>query len=307
MEPLSYYSNGKLLLTGEYFVLEGAKALALPLKLGQSLEVFTVKNNEGVAFWNTFVNGNLWFQVIMYTNNFEIRATSDVDKAKYLINLWKAAQELANTKDDPTVTLFINCNLTFQPEWGFGSSSSLISNMANWFEVDPYSLLWRVSEGSGYDIACARTYGPIIYQLDNKIPEVETVNFRPSFSENIYFIYLGNKQISEKSIWANKELIAKSKHVCSEISQLTAEIVQAGSLSDFNHLIERHEQLVARTLKLERVKKLHFQDSPGEVKSLGAWGGDCVLATHPGTENEARKYFNNKGFYTIFTYNQLVL
>ena len=34
----SYFSNGKLLLTSEYGVLGGAKALALPCKKGQNLE-----------------------------------------------------------------------------------------------------------------------------------------------------------------------------------------------------------------------------------------------------------------------------
>jgi mevalonate kinase len=33
----TFYSNGKLLITGEYLVLDGAKAFALPTKFGQSL------------------------------------------------------------------------------------------------------------------------------------------------------------------------------------------------------------------------------------------------------------------------------
>ena len=36
-EQLTYYSNGKLLITGEYVVLDGATALAIPTKYGQSL------------------------------------------------------------------------------------------------------------------------------------------------------------------------------------------------------------------------------------------------------------------------------
>ena len=39
METQTFYSNGKLLITGEYVVLDGAKALALPTKFGQSLLV----------------------------------------------------------------------------------------------------------------------------------------------------------------------------------------------------------------------------------------------------------------------------
>ena len=34
-----FYSNGKLLLTSEYVVLDGIECLALPTKFGQSLSV----------------------------------------------------------------------------------------------------------------------------------------------------------------------------------------------------------------------------------------------------------------------------
>jgi mevalonate kinase len=36
---LDFYSHGKLLITSEYAVLDGAKALALPTRLGQKLSV----------------------------------------------------------------------------------------------------------------------------------------------------------------------------------------------------------------------------------------------------------------------------
>ena len=40
---MDFYSNGKVLLTGEYAVLNGSLSLALPSIYGQYLEV---KNNE---------------------------------------------------------------------------------------------------------------------------------------------------------------------------------------------------------------------------------------------------------------------
>ena len=55
----NYYSNGKLLLTGEYVVLDGAKALAVPTKFGQLLNIKqgtnkqvkqTRQNNSPVSF-----------------------------------------------------------------------------------------------------------------------------------------------------------------------------------------------------------------------------------------------------------------
>ena len=49
-----YKSNGKFLLTGEYLVLKGATALALPLKKGQSLEVENLDSNDGLIHWDAF-------------------------------------------------------------------------------------------------------------------------------------------------------------------------------------------------------------------------------------------------------------
>ena len=50
-----------------------------------------------------------------------------------------------------------------------------------------------------------------------------------------------------------------------------------------------------------------FKDFEGEVKSLGAWGGDFVMAC---TENDAEyvsRYFKNKGLDTVLTYKKLLL
>ena len=53
---MNYFkSNGKFLLTGEYLVLKGAVALALPLKLGQSMNVETLDSDEGLIYWNAYL------------------------------------------------------------------------------------------------------------------------------------------------------------------------------------------------------------------------------------------------------------
>jgi hypothetical protein len=46
----TFYSNGKL-ITGEYLVLDGAKAFALPTKFGQN---FTVEKNHHEIHWKSF-------------------------------------------------------------------------------------------------------------------------------------------------------------------------------------------------------------------------------------------------------------
>ena len=58
---VEYYSHGKLLLTAEYAVLDGAKCLAVPTKLGQSLRVSPLK--KSLIDWKSFDHqGNLWFE-----------------------------------------------------------------------------------------------------------------------------------------------------------------------------------------------------------------------------------------------------
>ena len=56
-----FYSNGKLLITGEYLVLDGAKAFALPTKFGQNLII--EKGNDQEIKWASFdSDGSIWFE-----------------------------------------------------------------------------------------------------------------------------------------------------------------------------------------------------------------------------------------------------
>ena len=54
------YSHGKILLTGEYMVLVGAEALAIPTKVGQSLEF--KPNDSKTLNWESWdFKNKLWF------------------------------------------------------------------------------------------------------------------------------------------------------------------------------------------------------------------------------------------------------
>ena len=56
-----FYSNGKLLLTGEYAVLDGALSLAVPTTFGQSLKVDEIDSPQIV--WQSFdEKGIVWFE-----------------------------------------------------------------------------------------------------------------------------------------------------------------------------------------------------------------------------------------------------
>ena len=46
MQKKEFYAHGKLLLTGEYAVLDGALSLALPTQYGQRMEVCALEQKR---------------------------------------------------------------------------------------------------------------------------------------------------------------------------------------------------------------------------------------------------------------------
>jgi mevalonate kinase len=195
--------------------------------------------------------------------------------------------------------------LSFSKNWGLGSSSTLINNLADWAKVDPYELLKLTFGGSGYDIACAKHNNPIQFSnLNNKI-SVKEVSFDPVFKENIFFIYLGKKQNSRNGIQkyrSKKNDI--TNNIRNEFTNINRSILKTKDIKEFEKNLTKHEQLISNLVGLNTVKDELFNDySKGAIKSLGAWGGDFVLAT--GTK-EDMQYFLKKDYKIIFEYSQLI-
>ena len=69
-------------------------------------------------------------------------------------------------------------------------------------------------------------------------------------------------------------------------------------------MITRHEKIVSNIIQQKPIKEVLFKNYHGGIKSLGAWGGDFILAT--GNE-EDHKYFKNKGFNTIIPFGKMIL
>ena len=306
-----YYSHGKFLLTGEYLVLKGALALALPLKLGQSLTIETVCTPS--LQWNAYKPNGPWFSVTMNPENLEIINSDDQPKAEKLSEILKAVKQLnpAAFKD----SLCFETRLDFDPNWGLGSSSTLIANLARWANVNPYELLRLTFGGSGYDIACATAEEPIYYQVKAKVPEpvegptpmVEPIDFNPPFAEHLFFIYQGQKQSSSKEI---KAFLAQANPIdlhkdIESVSEISRAVPKCESLDEFAMLMQCHERIISRCIGQEPVQK-RFPDFEGVLKSLGAWGGDFILAATEWTENQVREYFKGKGLEVVFGYNDLV-
>lgn len=315
---MNFYSNGKLLLTGEYLVLDGAKSLAIPTKFGQDLIVDKIK--EPQIIWGSFTNtGECWFEAVFDLPKLRlVNCTFNSDKegsaefiAETLLDILSEAKrlnpEFLNTENG----FVVKTQLTFPRNWGLGSSSTLINSIATWANVDAFKLLWNSFKGSGYDIACAQNNNPIFYQIEKDFstelemtPKVETVEFNPSFKENLFFVYLNEKQDSKEGIAKFRESGKNFDYEIERISAISDEFLKVKKIEEFDKLIIEHEQIISSIIKLQPVKEKLFPDYFGEIKSLGAWGGDFVLVT--GNE-KTPTYFKNKGFETVLTYSEMIL
>ena len=306
-----FYSNGKLLLTGEYFVLDGAKSLALPTTCGQNLIVKQIEEQQ--LIWKSYTNtGECWLEAIfdlpklrLFSADFEASEDGGNDTlAETLMHILQEVRNLNPNFLNSNKGYLVETHLTFPKNWGLGTSSTLINNLANWAEVNPYILLQNTFGGSGYDLACAKHNTPIFYTRNGIKPTIEQAEFNPQFKDQLYFVYLNKKQNSREGIKRFKELKGNLTSELSDISSLTNAFVECNNLQDFEKLLQEHEQLVSKTIQLKTVQEIYFSDYFGQTKSLGAWGGDFILAT--GNENSI-KYFKQKGFQTIIPYQDLIL
>jgi hypothetical protein len=88
---------------------------------------------------------------------------------------------------------------------------------------------------------------------------------------------------------------------------LTTEMLNADSLPAFEKVIEEHEFLISNLLEKPSLKTTLFSDLSGQVKSLGAWGGDFCMLTWNDDPGLLATYLKSKGLEIWFNYNDIVL
>jgi mevalonate kinase len=307
-----FYSNGKLLLTGEYAVLDGALSFALPTKYGQTL---TIKElDTPVLLWTSLdEKGEIWFQTSL-----QLELLRNVDMKGELANLIASADKVTSLllnilleakKLNPEFLIKktgveVHTELGFPRDWGLGSSSTLINNIAQWAKVNPYELLAKTFKGSGYDIACAQHNRPILYQIEGMDTFIKEIEYNPPFTDSLFFVHLNRKQNSREGINRYKGQVFNKESLVFKISAITEECINCTDFIRFKELMNTHELLLSKILKLTPIKEDLFPDFEGSIKSLGAWGGDFVLAL--GDKNTTA-YFNHKGYRTVIPYRQMIL
>ncbi|WLD25136.1 GYDIA family GHMP kinase [Flavobacterium dauae] len=300
---MEFYSNGKLFILGEYYVLQGAKVFALPTKFGQYLNVFPLKTKT--LSWKSYdADGSVWYNDEIAVKDILSNNQSSDDKVRNtLIDILHQAH-LMNPSILENNGFLVETKLTFPRNWGLGTSSTLINNIAQWFQIDAFKLLQKSFGGSGFDIACAQNNSPVTYQVVDNEPVVEQVTFNPTFKEHIYFVYLNKKRDSKDAIANFRKKQKNLSEEIKQVSQMTDELLQIQDLETFVSFFKNYEQNLGEILETSTIQKELFPDFNGLVKSLGGWGGDFVMVV---SEENPTEYFKEKGYNIIIPYNDMIL
>ena len=296
---MNFEASGKLLMFGEYFVLRGAKCFAMPLSYGQKLQITSLKKEETGIEWEAYGPNACWLK-ILFTNTLEIQEASDREIAQKVQKLLKYIK-----KKNPSLyieNLHFSFEINFDRQFGFGTSSTFISLLSQWAKTDPYELLANSFGGSGYDIAAATADKPFVYSKEKKIQ-----NFCPlpdSITNYLLFVYLGNKQKTATEIkkFEDKKI---DKSQIEKINNLVFSATQCKDIIEWENLMETSEKTLAKILQIDPVKKCHFSDYSFAIKSLGAWGGDFIMASCRDL-TAGKKYFEQKNKHPIYTYKELI-
>lgn len=297
-----FYSSGKLLLSGEYAILDGAWGLALPTRLGQKLAVSPIKNEE--IRWKSFDDeGKVWLEAtIKFADILKPKTPFAETNNGRLQRILHALADLQPRIFEELHGWQIVTHTEFPLHWGLGSSSTLINNLAVWAEVDSYLLLEKTFGGSGYDLAVAAYQKPILYRQINGVPEVLPIPFKPEFTNRLGFVYLNQKKNSRAAI-ADYRRANTSGDFVQKISRLSLELAKADNFENFAHILTAHESCLSETLGWPTIQEQYFNDYPYPIKSLGAWGGDFVLAI---IDASSQKYFETKGFSSFLKYEEMI-
>ncbi len=300
-----FSAHTKLLLTGEYLILHGAEAIVLPLIFRQQMTVNDT--SSGLLHWESYENEKLWYSATFDSALHSATALED-EKSLFLQKLLQAVITIKPEAKKLFQGKIIRIDADFKMKWGLGSSSTLISLLAQYAGIDAFVLHQRISKGSGYDVVAATQDNSFLFTRSAHTYSIREITLEYPFQNHLYFVYTGRKQKTDESL-KNFSGIDKTELLPSieKISLLTRKYISVKSLSGFEDLISQHEDIIAQATRQPKFARNLFPDLPGAAKSLGAWGGDFVLITWRDPESALKKYLQEKGLHTFFPWRKIVL
>jgi len=305
MAKKRFFGRGKLLLTGEYAVVQGAKAIAIPTSLGQALTISTGRGSD-IKWKSKAPDGSVWFDAKISLFDFAPVKTSDEEIARRLGGILESAVRLNSDFLSTWKGIKVETELGFPRQWGWGSSSTLVYCIAQWADVDPYDLYAATFGGSGYDIACAGSDEPILFQkVADDIVDLRPIELDEGVRQHLHFVYSGKKAASSEALSyiSQNEM---SEDWLAKVSAISLELSEANSINTWLSGIDNHNALLSDYLKAEGPQSV-YSDFTGAIKYLGAWGGDFYLAASPKPAEYVTNYFSKKGFSHILSFDQVAV
>jgi mevalonate kinase len=291
-----FFSRGKLILMGEYAVMDGAAALCIPLETGQQLSAS--ETGDKLIHWSWTHKEKVLAQFTLDAVTLRPPVPLEKDTSQWATKLLQQIRiEKRAFLAGGAILEFKNL---FPPEWGLGSSSATISSLCRMADADPFRVNKRVMGGSGADIAASVANKWYYYQ---NIPNPVSLEIEHDFThkDKVFFIYSGKKQATAE------HLTTISRKLPAEILKQIEEYARqfaSGSFEEVLNAVQQHEQMLAGALGMTS-RADSFNDFKGRIKSLGAWGGDFFMAVSPESPDYVREYFRTKGFNTIFSWDEM--
>lgn len=279
----SFFSHGKVLLCGEYAVLAGVEALALPVHLGQGLKVWEVptQGNSKIIWQSLDLHGKSWFDCRIDSEIMHVHEASDDEIAKTLIHIFR---EIKTKNPDyfDHKTIRLETNVEFNRAWGLGTSSTLVSLLNRWSGANAFALQQAGFGGSGYDVAVGLTGKPLVYWLENEEPNWEPWKLDSNLTNHWYLAFPGHKMNSRESLKSLKGKLLEMQQDTLFLQQLSAciqTIKHPRSIPLLEAMLEMWQALISQYLGIPKAyDDLGIKPSQGGLcKWLGAWGGDVLL------------------------------
>ena len=271
------------MLAGEYLALYGLETFAFPVKFGQKLTVWQSESDGNELKWSS-INylRETWFTTEIDTDSVLEKTTDNATVSGRICELIQAAKDL-----NPNFMLKgryrVEMELEFDQAFGLGSSSTLVSLVAQWAKVDALVLQEKVFGGSGYDAAVSSVQKPLIYwRNDKNKPNWALWQMDLEVSQNWFLCFPGVKVNSRRSLKEVKErleLISTDSFMMAQLDNILQQIKSADTADAMELSLEIWQAFIAQSLGLKTAyQDLKIEQMKGGLcKYLGAWGGDVFL------------------------------
>lgn len=301
------------MLCGEYAVIIGVEALALPVSLGQWMYVWEFDSPGGGdrLIWEAKEkDGSTWlnesFALPLETMEAETEKSSERDRSREVLHsmlsmvaegFWKTGKSYR-----------IETQLEFDRSSGLGSSSTMVANFARFAGLDAQKVQQKVLCGSGYDVAVAELGKGLAFWKNAEVANWDAWKLSADLTSKWKIVFLGKKQNSRNALADVKGKlmeIEKDDFLMHQLQQVCAAVKMANQVPMLEAGLEMWQAILAMSLGLETPYQ-HFKFQPtkgGLCKWLGAWGGDMLLINDVFEESEREALKK----YKIVDWNQLVL